>query len=51
MNQMTARAFYFEGQRFVVSGEGYGVKGLISHEAGEEAMPDLNPYLTASPKI
>jgi len=45
MNQMTARAFYFEDQRFVVSGEGYGVNGLIHHEAGEEAMPDLNPLL------
>lgn len=29
LNQMTARAFYFEGMRFVVSGEGYSQEGSI----------------------
>lgn len=47
MNQMTARAFYFEERRFVVSGEGYSVDGLIRPEAGEGVIPDLTPLLQA----
>jgi Ca2+-transporting ATPase len=45
MNQMTARAFYFKERRFVVSGEGYSIGGLIRPEAGEGVIPDLTPLL------
>lgn len=47
MNQMTARAIYFEGQHFVVSGEGYSSVGAIRPEIVESAIPDLAPLLQA----
>ncbi len=37
MNQMTARAGWFGGQRFTVSGEGYLADGKISHASQPEA--------------
>jgi len=44
MNQMTARAAVFQGQRFSVTGEGYGATGSIMAEHGG-AAPDLTPLL------
>jgi Ca2+-transporting ATPase len=46
LNQMTARAFYYQGQRFHVSGEGYRPKGTIRAIRGGEQMPELSPLLT-----
>ena len=43
LNQMTARAGWFAGQRFTVSGEGYGPEGEIALEAGGEPRPFLLP--------
>jgi len=39
MNQMTARALFFRGQRFKVSGKGYGTVGTI--EAEDNTCPTL----------
>ena len=39
MNQMTARALFFRGQRFTVSGKGYRTAGTI--EAEDSASPSL----------
>lgn len=43
LNQMTARAGWFAGQRFSVSGEGYQAQGEISGIAGEQTA--LRPLL------
>ena len=48
LNQMTARSFFYRGQRFDVSGEGYEAKGAIRAEsaiADEAALPDLAALL------
>ncbi|MBU1654353.1 MAG: cation-translocating P-type ATPase [Gammaproteobacteria bacterium] len=44
LNQMTARALYFRGRRFRVSGEGYEGAGEITAEDGA-AIPGLAPLL------
>ena len=44
VNQMTARALFFQGQCFVVSGAGYGSSGEIKATNGE-ALPDMTPML------
>ncbi len=44
MNQMMVRAFYFQGQRFSVSGNGYEIAGQIS-TGGDGALPDFAPLL------
>ncbi|MDP2432056.1 MAG: cation-translocating P-type ATPase [Pseudomonadota bacterium] len=44
LNQMTARALYYRGRRFQVSGEGYEAAGEISAETGGDA-PDFAPLL------
>ena len=41
LNQMTARAFFYRGQRFNVTGEGYGAAGTVSGENDETPLPDL----------
>ncbi len=41
LNQMTARTFFFRGQRFDVSGEGYGATGAIHSENDQIPLPDL----------
>ena len=41
LNQMTARAVFYQGRRFQVSGEGYTDTGLI--QAMEGVVPDLTP--------
>jgi Ca2+-transporting ATPase len=47
LNQMTARAVWFRGGRYRVSGEGYGAKGAIVPE--DETPPaDLLPLLRAA---
>ena len=43
LNQMTARALYTNGQRYLVSGEGYGGEGRI--EGLAPASPTLNHVL------
>lgn len=45
LNQMTARAFYFRGKRFEVTGEGYKPEGTIREVRGQAQMPDLSPFL------
>ena len=48
MNQMTARAVFYQDQCFVVSGEGYASGGVISHAANTVnagTVPDLLPLL------
>lgn len=44
LNQMTARAVFFRGRRFAVSGEGYKGQGEISAGDGLP-VPDLTPLL------
>jgi len=41
MNQMTARRLFFQGQRFVVSGEGYSTVGTIEAEDGGSLPPEI----------
>jgi len=43
LNQMTARAGWYAGQRFSVSGEGYAPEGQIEHAAGIDLSPLLRP--------
>lgn len=43
LNEMTARALYFDEQHFTASGEGYGATGLIRSQSGD--VPDLMPLL------
>ena len=45
LNQMTARAFYFRGRSFDVSGEGYGATGEIRVQGTPSALPDLAALL------
>jgi len=40
LNQMTARTFFYRGQRYSVAGEGYLAQGLITADAGG-AVPDF----------
>lgn len=47
LNQMTARAFYYQGERFEVSGEGYRPEGSIKVLNKQESMPDLSPLAMA----
>lgn len=42
LNQMTARAGWFAGRRFMVSGEGYAPEGVIQFDA---PVPDAHPML------
>lgn len=41
LNQMTARTFTFEGQRFDVGGEGYEEQGAITGPGGDQAGGDF----------
>jgi Ca2+-transporting ATPase len=43
LNQMTARAFFYQDQRFDVSGEGYRVSGEIRAAGGASGLPDFDP--------
>jgi len=45
LNQMTARAFVYGGQRFDVSGEGYRTQGEITPATGHAIGVDLAPLL------
>ena len=45
LNQMTARAFFYQGERFDVSGEGYRLTGAIRAASGAAGLPDLDPLL------
>jgi Ca2+-transporting ATPase len=45
LNQMTARAFYYQGERFNVSGEGYQPLGSISRAQSDSKDFDLAPLL------
>lgn len=47
LNQMTARAIFYRGQRLTVSGEGYSGDGDILPESGAD-VTDLSPLLMAS---
>lgn len=47
LNQMTARTGWALGQRFAVSGDGYGGQGAITAMSGE-TLPDLRPALLAA---
>ncbi len=43
LNQMTARAGWYAGHRFVASGEGYQPEGHLSFESGADLLPFLLP--------
>ncbi len=45
LNQMMVRAFYFQGRRFQVSGNGYKNVGQISASGGAEPLPDFTALL------
>lgn len=45
LNQMTVRAFRFQGRTFAVSGEGYRTKGEISSDCGTADGADLASLL------
>ncbi len=45
LNQMTARTFFYQDQRFDVSGEGYSVSGAIHAAGAASGLPDLDPLL------
>ena len=45
LNQMTVRTFFYRGQRFDVTGEGYEAKGAINAESPQAALPDLAALL------
>ncbi|MDD2723224.1 MAG: HAD-IC family P-type ATPase [Methylovulum sp.] len=45
VNQMTARALFYKGQRYQISGEGYQTHGIIKPEAGGNASADLTEAL------
>ena len=53
LNQMTVSAFWYQGQHFTVTGEGYGLSGVISdaaeksRETALSASVDLQPLTTA----
>src|SRR5262249_22710155 len=44
LNQMTAVELTIPGQRYTVSGTGYGIDGAIMHVGGEPDIP-LEPFL------
>ena len=46
LNQMTARAFFYQGERFEVSGEGYRPQGSIRAARDGSQVPQLTPLLT-----
>ena len=46
LNQMTVRALLYRGVRYVVSGEGYDVRGDIEREDKSTGSDDLSPLLT-----
>ncbi|OWW22841.1 metal-transporting ATPase [Noviherbaspirillum denitrificans] len=45
LNQMTARAFLYREQEYIVSGEGYQLAGDIRAVSGSAALPDLRALL------
>ncbi len=45
LNQMTARAFFYQGKRFEVSGEGYRPQGSIRAAGDGSQLPELSPLL------
>jgi Ca2+-transporting ATPase len=45
LNQMTARAFYYQGKHFKVSGEGYTPDGTISAIGDNKKKHDLKPLM------
>lgn len=45
LNQMTARTFYFQGARFVVSGKGYSPEGSIQAQTTHAPIPDCSALL------
>lgn len=46
LNQMTARALFYRGQRYIITGEGYHTDGEVRHASGDmAAIPDLAPLL------
>ena len=47
LNQMTARAFYYRGEHFGVSGEGYRTEGTIRSECGSATPVALSALLGA----
>lgn len=47
LNQMTARAFFSQGETFEVSGEGYKTDGAIRRVGSSGASPDIEPFLVA----
>ncbi len=47
LNQMTARSFFYCGERFDVSGEGYQLDGTIRATRDSRQVPDLTPFLVA----
>ncbi|MBM3577783.1 MAG: calcium-translocating P-type ATPase, PMCA-type [Alphaproteobacteria bacterium] len=46
LNQMTARAFFFQGDLYEASGEGYQTEGGIRREESRPILADLTPFLT-----
>ena len=46
LNQMTVRALFYRGRRYVVSGEGYDVRGGIEREDKSPGSDDLVAVLT-----
>ena len=45
LNQMTAREFFYQGERFEVSGEGYRTEGTIRAAYPSSHVPELTPLL------
>ncbi|MGB8400419.1 cation-translocating P-type ATPase [Bradyrhizobium sp.] len=45
LNQMTVRAFFFDGRRFTVTGEGYRTEGEIRSQGEVARAGDLEPLL------
>jgi Ca2+-transporting ATPase len=45
LNQMTVRAFFYQGERFEVSGEGYQPQGSIRPARDGSSLPELAPLL------
>jgi Ca2+-transporting ATPase len=45
LNQMTARSFFYQGERFDVTGEGYNVNGTIREVNQISGLPNLNSLL------
>lgn len=47
LNQMTVRAFFYQGERFEVSGEGYRPQGAIRPMLEGSSVGEFTPLLTA----